>query len=205
MDWGLTCKSKGHWLNSWSSAHAWVVGQVPGEGHVRGNHTLMFLSLPSVLLEWINKIFFKTVKNKKEINHKIQGARGQHLDCRVEEWDLRGDSRHRHDHWQIIYAKRENRNQPGRGERVLELIYYDNDFQMVGTQGCLSAMGRNQIQISWKSAERCQGGPYLALRGTWKPESSRKIGTWADKMDGIYKRKTWSPTQRNRIQPGIWS
>ena len=26
-------------------AHAWVVGQVPSGGHVRGNHTLMFLSL----------------------------------------------------------------------------------------------------------------------------------------------------------------
>ena len=28
-----------------SQAHAWVVGQVPNGGHVRGNHTLMFLSL----------------------------------------------------------------------------------------------------------------------------------------------------------------
>ena len=26
-------------------AHAWVAGQVPNGGHVRGNHTLMFLSL----------------------------------------------------------------------------------------------------------------------------------------------------------------
>ena len=26
-------------------AHAWVVGQVPSRGHVRGNHILMFLSL----------------------------------------------------------------------------------------------------------------------------------------------------------------
>ena len=26
-------------------AHAWVVGQVPSWGHMRGNHTLMFLSL----------------------------------------------------------------------------------------------------------------------------------------------------------------
>ena len=26
-------------------AHAWVVGQVPSRGHVRGNHTLMFVSL----------------------------------------------------------------------------------------------------------------------------------------------------------------
>ena len=26
-------------------AHAWVVGQVPSGGHVRGHHTMMFLSL----------------------------------------------------------------------------------------------------------------------------------------------------------------
>ena len=26
-------------------AHAWVIGQVPGRGRMRGNHTLMFLSL----------------------------------------------------------------------------------------------------------------------------------------------------------------
>ena len=26
-------------------AHAWVAGQVPSGGHVRSNHTLMFLSL----------------------------------------------------------------------------------------------------------------------------------------------------------------
>ena len=34
-------------------AHAWVAGQVPSGGHVRGNHTLMFpclsFSLPSPL------------------------------------------------------------------------------------------------------------------------------------------------------------
>ena len=28
-----------------SQAHAWVAGQVPGGGHMRGSHTLMFLSL----------------------------------------------------------------------------------------------------------------------------------------------------------------
>ena len=38
-------------LTEWSlvqfpvRAQAWVVGQEPGKGHVRGNHTLMFLSL----------------------------------------------------------------------------------------------------------------------------------------------------------------
>ena len=30
-------------------AHTWVVGQVPSRGHVRGNYTLMFFSLPSPL------------------------------------------------------------------------------------------------------------------------------------------------------------
>ena len=44
-----------------SRAHAWVVGQVPSRGHMRGNHTLMFLSLPLSLK--VNKIFFK--KNAK--------------------------------------------------------------------------------------------------------------------------------------------
>ena len=32
-------------------AHAWIVDQVPSWGHVRGNHTLMFFSLPSLLLK----------------------------------------------------------------------------------------------------------------------------------------------------------
>ena len=35
-------------------AHAWVAGQVPSRGRVRGNHTLMFLSLPFPSLK-INK------------------------------------------------------------------------------------------------------------------------------------------------------
>ena len=30
-------------------AHAWVAGWVPSRGRVRGNHTLMFLSLTSPL------------------------------------------------------------------------------------------------------------------------------------------------------------
>ena len=42
-------------------AHAWVAGQVPSRGCVRGNHTLMFLSLsfslPSPLSK--NKILKK--------------------------------------------------------------------------------------------------------------------------------------------------
>ena len=43
------------WIELWTAkqkvagsfpvrAHAWVVGQVPNRGHVKGNHTLMFLS-----------------------------------------------------------------------------------------------------------------------------------------------------------------
>ena len=47
-------------------AHAWVAGQVPSKGCMRGNHTLMFLSLsfsfPSPLE--INKILKKNQKNK---------------------------------------------------------------------------------------------------------------------------------------------
>ena len=36
-------------------AHAWVVGQVPRRGHMRGNHTLMFLSLSFFLLSPLSK------------------------------------------------------------------------------------------------------------------------------------------------------
>ena len=28
-----------------SHTHAWVAGQIPGGGHLNGNHTLVFLSL----------------------------------------------------------------------------------------------------------------------------------------------------------------
>ena len=49
----LACESKDHQLNSESKAHAWVASQVPSRGHMRGKHTLMFLSfcfsLPSLL------------------------------------------------------------------------------------------------------------------------------------------------------------
>ena len=38
-------------------AHAWVAGRVPSRGRTRGNHTLMFLSLPLTL-----KISFKKLK-----------------------------------------------------------------------------------------------------------------------------------------------
>ena len=53
-------------------AHAWVVGQVPSTGRMRGNHTLIFLSLSLFLfplsLKIINKIFLKErkfIKNTK--------------------------------------------------------------------------------------------------------------------------------------------
>ena len=36
-------------------AHAWVAGQVPSEGHVRGNHTLMVLSLSVSLPSRLSK------------------------------------------------------------------------------------------------------------------------------------------------------
>lgn len=32
-----------------------------------------------------------------------------------------------------------------------------------------------------------QSGEYLVPQGTWKPENSRRIEIWADKMDDIYK------------------
>ena len=38
-------QTEGRWFNSQSRAHAWAAGQVPNRGHVRGNHTLIFLSL----------------------------------------------------------------------------------------------------------------------------------------------------------------
>ena len=37
-------------------AHGWAVGQVPSRGHVRGNHTLMFLSLSFSLPSPLSKI-----------------------------------------------------------------------------------------------------------------------------------------------------
>ena len=37
-------------------AHAWVASQVPSGGHVRGNHTLMFLSFSSPSLPLFLKI-----------------------------------------------------------------------------------------------------------------------------------------------------
>ena len=50
--WGvwLSDLSIGLWMKGFLTpfpvrAHAWVVGQVPSRGRVRGNHTLMFLSL----------------------------------------------------------------------------------------------------------------------------------------------------------------
>ena len=44
VGWASSCKAKGHWFDSWSRAHAWVVGSIPVGVGVRGN-CLMFLSL----------------------------------------------------------------------------------------------------------------------------------------------------------------
>ena len=38
-------RTKGWWFQFPVRARAWVSGQVPSRGHMRGNHTLMFLSL----------------------------------------------------------------------------------------------------------------------------------------------------------------
>ena len=64
-------QSKGSLVRFPVRAHAWVVGQVPGWRHARGNHTLMFLSLsfflPSVLSKKkINKIFKFFKKEQRE-------------------------------------------------------------------------------------------------------------------------------------------
>ena len=45
VDWAQACEPKGYQLDSQSRAHAWVAGRVPSRGHMRGNHTLMLLSL----------------------------------------------------------------------------------------------------------------------------------------------------------------
>ena len=43
-------------------AHAWVVDQVPSWGHMRGNHTLMFLSLSFYLPSLLSKNKFKKIE-----------------------------------------------------------------------------------------------------------------------------------------------
>ena len=43
--WVPACKSRGHWFDSQSRAHACVSGQVSSGGRMAGNHTLMVLSL----------------------------------------------------------------------------------------------------------------------------------------------------------------
>ena len=44
VDWALACEQRGHPLITYK-AHAWVAGQGPSRGRVRGNCTLMFPSL----------------------------------------------------------------------------------------------------------------------------------------------------------------
>ena len=46
-------------------AHAWVVGQVPGRRHARGNHILMFLSLYFSLPSPLSKNKYIKFKKKK--------------------------------------------------------------------------------------------------------------------------------------------
>ena len=53
MSTGLQTKGLPVWLPV--RAHAWVAGQVPGWGHVRGNHTVMCLSLSLSLLFPLSK------------------------------------------------------------------------------------------------------------------------------------------------------
>ena len=64
VDWVPTCEPKvlGSQVQFPVRAHAWVAGQVPSRGCVRGNHILMLLSLflpPFLPLSLkINKYFF---------------------------------------------------------------------------------------------------------------------------------------------------
>ena len=61
---GLRTKESPVWFPV--RAHAWVAGQVPSRGCVRGNHTLMFLTFSFFLLPSlkINKILEKWLKWK---------------------------------------------------------------------------------------------------------------------------------------------
>ena len=43
--WSAGLRTKGSLIRFPVRAHAWVSGPVPSRGHMRGNHTLMFLSL----------------------------------------------------------------------------------------------------------------------------------------------------------------
>ena len=47
---GAGPRTKGSLVQFPVRAHAWVAGQVPSRGRTKGNHTLMFLSLPPSLL-----------------------------------------------------------------------------------------------------------------------------------------------------------
>ena len=48
-------------------AHAWVAGQVPSRGHSRGNHTLMFLSLPLFPSLKLNNFFLNSHTQTSQI------------------------------------------------------------------------------------------------------------------------------------------
>ena len=55
-----------HRIAGWfpGRAHAWVEGQVPSRGQVRGNHTLMFLSLSFPLLEKLSNVKYGLITEK---------------------------------------------------------------------------------------------------------------------------------------------
>ena len=57
VDWELAWESKGCQFDSQSRTHAWVVGQVTSRRRMRGNHTLIFPSLPPFPSLKRNKIF----------------------------------------------------------------------------------------------------------------------------------------------------
>ena len=53
-------RTKGSLVQFPVRAHAWVAGQVPSVGHVRGSHALMFLSLSLSLPSPLSKKYIKS-------------------------------------------------------------------------------------------------------------------------------------------------
>ena len=67
---GIECglRTKGSQVRFPAGAHAWVAGQVPTRGHMRGNHTLIFLSLSFSLPSSLSKN--KMLKKISHYNYK---------------------------------------------------------------------------------------------------------------------------------------
>ena len=114
VDWVPACKPKGWWFDSQSRAHAWVAGQAPSRGCMKGNYTVMFLSLsPSLPLcknKWINRSLKKyEIENLNQIPRETQhpnmivGTRGSNPMMLLPWWEnlFKGASQD----WYISYQK----------------------------------------------------------------------------------------------------